>query len=423
MSRHPSSHKESDVTQPVQAGFSRRRFLAQTAAGAAAAAGLMAFGAPGQALAAPLNALTSPGRLDFSDEPGHDLVLGHDLSTLQQLESVGKTFSDHGWVQPVERIVAHHGATYIRERLWVNPPAPFNDLPHILKMARRIKRAGLKLLLDFHYSDFWADPGKQNTPQSWQGQDLPTLANTVYAYTRDVVEQLARQGTPVDMVQTGNEITAGMLWPVGQLYVGSEQRWVEFTTLLKAAIAGARDGAHHHVPRVMVHIDRGGDNGGSRWFYDHILEQGVDFDVIGLSYYPFWHGPLTALQANLNDLAPRYNKDIVLVETAYPWTLEEGDSEPNIVNAATPLLPDYPPTPEGQLGFMRALLSILSQVPHKRGRGVVYWESAWIPGVGWEPGAGDGWDNMTLFDHDGKTLPSIKCYESAFKLYPSRVSS
>ncbi len=404
MSRHASSHEEPAVTPTTLAGFSRRRFLTTTAAGAAAA-GLLALGVPAQSLAAPLDIFTSAG---------HDLVLGHDVSTLQQLESVGKTFSDHGRVQPVERIVAQHGATYIRQRLWVNPPAPFNDLPHILKMARRIKEAGLKFLLDFHYSDFWADPGKQNTPQSWQGQDLPTLANTVYHYTRDVVERLARQGTPVDMVQTGNEVTAGMLWPVGQLYVGSEQRWVEFTTLLKAAIAGARDGgAHHHVPRVMVHIDRGGDNGGSRWFYDHILEQGVDFDVIGLSYYPFWHGPLSALQDNLNDLAPRYNKDIVLVETAYPWTLEEGDSEPNIVNASTPLLPDYPPTPDGQLGFMRALLSILSQVPNKRGRGVVYWESAWIPGVGWEPGAGDGWDNMTLFDHDGKALSSIKCYEHA----------
>ncbi len=418
MSRHLSFDEEQDLTQAALAAFSRRSFLTKTAAGAATVAGLLALGAPGQALAAPLNALTSSGVPGFFDEPGHELVLGHDLSTLQQLESVGKTFSDYGRVQPVERIVAHHGATYVRERLWVNPPAPFNDLPHVLKMARRIKDAGLKLLLDFHYSDFWADPGKQPIPQAWQGQDLPTLTNTVYHYTRDVIERLERQGTPVDLVQTGNEITAGMLWPVGQLYVGSTQRWVEFTTLLKAAIAGARDGSHFHSPRVMVHIDRGGDNGGSRWFYDHILAQGVDFDVIGLSYYPFWHGPLSALQANLNDLAPRYNKDIVLAETAYPWTLADGDGYPNSINATTPLGTDYPPTPEGQLGFLHALLSILSQVPNKRGQGLVYWESAWIPGVGWEPGAGNAWDNMTLFDFDGKALSSIKCYEHIKSLKP-----
>jgi arabinogalactan endo-1,4-beta-galactosidase len=399
--------------EPALAALSRRRFLTKTAAGAATVAGMLALGAPGQALAAPLNALLTPNLLHFDDD--HKLVLGHDLSTLQQEESVGNTFSDHGRVERAERIVARHGATYIRERLWVNPPMPFNDLPHVLEMAKRIKEAGLKLLLDFHYSDFWADPGKQYTPQAWQGQDLPTLANTVYDYTRDVIERLARQGTPVDLVQTGNEITAGMLWPVGQLYVGSTQRWVEFTTLLKAAIAGARDGARrdddNHNLRVMVHIDRGGDNGGSRWFYDHILAQGVDFDVIGLSYYPFWHGPLSALQANLNDLAPRYNKDIVIVETAYPWTFADVDNDGNIITASTPLGTDYPATPAGQLGYMGQILSILSQVPNRRGRGVVYWESAWIPGVGWEPGGNDGWDNMTLFDSTGAALPSIKIYE------------
>ncbi len=336
-----------------------------------------------------------------------ELVLGHDLSTLQQLEDAGRTFSDDGGVRPAEQIVADHGATYIRERLWVNPPIPYSDLPHILTMARRIKAAGLKFLLDFHYSDFWADPGKQPLPQSWQGQDLSTLANTVYSYTREVVERLASQGTPVDMVQPGNEITNGMLWPQGEISVNGSERWVEFTTLLKAAIAGARAGSHDDV-RIMVHIDRGADNAGSRHFYDHILEQGVDFDVIGLSYYPWWHGPLSDLQANLNDLASRYNKDIVIVETAYPWMLTNGERKTGGTHPM--LLPGYPPTPEGQLAFLREMLSILSQVPDQRGRGLVYWESAWIPG-GWDPGTGDTWGDMALFDHDGRALSSIKCYE------------
>jgi arabinogalactan endo-1,4-beta-galactosidase len=408
MSRRPSFPDESAL-----AALSRRSFLTKTMTGAATVAGLLALGTPNPALAAPFNALASGG---FDDDS--DLVLGHDLSTLQQEESVGNIFSDNGRVERVERIVARHGATYVRERLWVNPPMPFNDLSHVLKMARRIKEAGLKLLLDFHYSDFWADPGKQFTPQSWQGQDLPTLANTVYSYTRDVIEQLARQGTPVDLVQTGNEVTAGMLWPLGQIYVNGEQHWPEFTTLLKATIAGARDGAHHHDLRVMVHIDRGGDNGGSTWFYEHILAQGVDFDVIGLSYYPFWHGPLSALQANLNDLAPRYNKDIVVVETAYPWTFADVDNDGNIITADTPLGTDYPATPAGQLGYISQILSILGQVPNGRGKGVVYWESAWIPGVGWEPGGNDGWDNMTLFDSTGAALPSIQVYEHIRSLKP-----
>lgn len=391
----------------MQAPFSRRRFLTKTAASAATLAG---FGALGPAFVSPAFAMTSSAAKQFLGGSRSNLVLGHDMSTLQQLESVGKTFTDNGMVLPAERIVAHHGATFIRERLWLNPPMPFNDLSHVLKMAKRIKAAGLKLLLDFHYSDFWADPGHQTTPAAWQSLDLPMLTLAVYNYTREVVKRLADQGTPVDMVQTGNEITAGMLWPLGQIYVNNTQRWPEFTSLLKAAILGARDGSPHHL-EVMVHIDRGGDNGGSRWFYDHILEQGVDFDVIGLSYYPWWHGTLPTMQANLNDLAVRYNKDIVLAETAYPWTMADGDGYPNIITSQTDLQTVYPPTSQGQLGYMSNVLSILSQVPNGRGRGVVYWESGWIPGVGWEPGAGDAWDNMTIFDFNGNALPSIDIFK------------
>jgi arabinogalactan endo-1,4-beta-galactosidase len=401
--------KEHALMRAPRAALGRRRFLTKTVASAATLAGMASLGSVDPAFASSLNALTSPASGQSRGGHGSQLVLGHDISTLQQLEDVGRTFSDRGEVQPAEQILAHHGATYIRERLWLNPPMPYNDLSHVLKMAKRIKRAGLKLLLDLHYSDFWADPGHQTTPQAWQGQDLATLANTVYNYTHDVVAQLARQGTPPDIVQTGNEVTDGMLWPLGQLYVNGNQYWVEFTTLLKAAIAGVRHGSRD--TQVMVHIDRGGDNGGSRYFYDNILAQGVQFDIIGLSYYPWWHGPLSAMQANFNDLATRYHKDLVMAETAYPWTLTDGDGYPNIVNAQTPLVPGYAATPQGQLGFMSALLSILSQVPEQRGRGVVYWESAWIPGVGWEPGAGDAWDNMTLFDNTGHALPSITCYE------------
>lgn len=146
-------------------------------------------------------------------------------------------------------------------------------------------------------------------------------------------------------------------------------------------------------------------------FYDNILAQGVNFDVIGLSYYSIYHGPLSALQANLNDLAPRYHKDIVVVETAYPWTFADGNGYPNIVGPGTALGAPYPATPDGQLDYLRAILSILGQVPEGRGRGLVCWESAWIPGVGWEPGAGDAWDNMTLFDFNGHALSSVRVYE------------
>jgi arabinogalactan endo-1,4-beta-galactosidase len=344
------------------------------------------------------------------------MIVGYDISSLQQVEDEGRTFSQEDGVRPLEHILGRHGATHVRLRLWVDPPLPYNDLPRLLAMAKRVKVAGLQLLVDFHYADFWADPGKQPTPQRWQNQDLPTLAQTVQDYTRSVVAALASQGTPAEMVQIGNEVTNGMLWPQGQIYGSGPERWAEFTTLLKAGIAGARAGAPAgQRPRVMVHIDRGGDNAGSRYFFDHLQAHGVAFDLIGLSYYPWWHGPLSNLQYNLNDLAKAYHKGICVVETAYPWTFADGDGYPNNVGPGTFLYTPYRATPKGQLSYLRKLLSVVRSTPGGHGLGLFYWEPAWIPGVGWEPGAGDAWDNLTLFDFKGRSLPGITAYQGAAK--------
>jgi arabinogalactan endo-1,4-beta-galactosidase len=340
-------------------------------------------------------------------------VRGADVSFTLQEEAAGKRFRDRGSVRPVERILADRGATYVRLRVWVNPPPGYSDEGAALILARRARRAGLKVLLDLHYSDFWADPGHQDTPAAWQGQDLATLTQTVYHYTRAIIENFARQGAPVDMVQIGNEVTAGMLWPVGQIYQADGAHWAEFGALVKAGLAGARAGnpAHHQLT-TMIHIDRGGDNGGAVWFYDRLAEQDVSFDVIGLSYYPFWHGPFTALQQNLDDLAPRYGKDIVVAETAYPWTLGDGDQLANSLSSADQL-PDgatYPATPQGQAAYFETLRRILLDVPDGRGVGFLDWEPAWIPGVGWEPGAGNPNDNLTMFDWQGNALPSVAAF-------------
>jgi arabinogalactan endo-1,4-beta-galactosidase len=342
-------------------------------------------------------------------------IRGADLSFTLQLERAGVRFNDHGTVRPVERILAQHGANYVRLRVWLNPPAGYSDEASALEMARRAKRAGLKVLLDLHYSDFWADPGHQDTPAAWLGQDLDTLARTVHEYTRRIIATFARRGAPVDMVQIGNEVTAGMLWPVGQIYRADGAHFPEFSTLLKAGIAGARAGN----PRgqrldVMVHIDRGGDNGGTRWFYDHIAEQGVEFDVIGLSYYPFWHGPLADLKANLVDTGARYGKPVIVVECAYPWTMGNGDQLDNLITSPD-VLPDgalYPPTPQGQAAYFEAFREILRQVPDGRGAGFFDWSPEWIPGVGWTPGEGNPNDNLTMFDWQGTALPSVAAFRA-----------
>jgi arabinogalactan endo-1,4-beta-galactosidase len=341
-------------------------------------------------------------------------VRGADISFTPQLEEVGVHFSLAGHRAPVERILRSAGATWVRLRIWVDPPAGYSTAETALKLALRARRAGLKVLLDFHYSDFWADPSKQPIPAAWVGQDLDALARTVRRYTRDTLARFARAGARVDMVQVGNEITAGMLWPLGQIYVSGEpDNWVGFTTLLKAGIAGVRDArVHGQRPQVMVHIDRGGDNAGSIYFYDHVLDHGVEFDVIGLSYYPIWHGSLDQLQANLNDLASRYAKELVVVETAYPWTLKNGDDLVNLVTSRDQV-PDadrFPPTRKGQLAYFEGLRQVLLDVPHDRGAGFFAWEPEWVPGVGWAPGEGNPNDNMTMFDWEGRGLPSLVAF-------------
>ena len=162
----------------------------------------------------------------------------------------------------------------------------------------------------------------------------------------------------------------------------------------------------------MVHVDRGGDNGGARWFYDHVREHDVDFDVIGLSYYPIWHGSLDDLRGNLDDLAGRYGKDLVVVETAYPWTLENGDDLENLITdlSQVPDAEEFPPTPAGQQAYFEGLRQVLLDVPDGRGLGFFAWEPEWVPGVGWTPGEGNPNDNMTMFDWQGRALPSLRAF-------------
>jgi arabinogalactan endo-1,4-beta-galactosidase len=227
------------------------------------------------------------------------------------------------------------------------------------------------------------DPQHQDIPASWQGQDLTQLASTVESYTHDVIAAFAAQGTPVDMVSIGNEIRNGMLWPVGQVDWSTDTGWGNLTTLLKAGVAGARSGnPGRHPLAIMLHFDQGGNNANSVRFFDHMLAAGVPFDVIGLSYYTFFHGPLTALRDNVDDLATRYGKKIVIAESQYAWTLAGGDSTGNFVWQASQIEPGYPATPGGQLSFYNDLLSILSRAPNHLAIGLFYWEPEWDPGRG-----------------------------------------
>ena len=359
-------------------------------------------------------------RMYGPDAAAAGLDLGTDLSFTPQELAAGATFSYDGRPGSPVTITRAAGANYVRMRLWVDPPPGYSDLASDLALARQVHAAGMKIYLDIMYSDFWADPTKQNIPAAWAGQDLTQLTATVQSYTQQVISAFAQQGTPVDMVSIGNEIRNGILWPVGEINCTSCGGWANLAQLLKAGVAGAEAGnPAGHKLLVMMHYDQGGNNALSSAFYAQLTSLGVPFDVIGLSYYPFFHGAISAMRANVDELATQFHKPIVIAETQYPWTLANGnsplgDSTGNFVWQTSQLSPGYPASPGGQLSFVTDELSILAQVPGGLGAGLFYWAPDWIPGVPWEPGTGIGSPNvnLTLFNFEGAALPSIGIFQN-----------
>lgn len=325
------------------------------------------------------------------------LLVGGDVSEIPQIEAEGGRYPEDPFV-----LMRKAGWNFVRFRVWNAPRDGWCDKAQTLALAKRAHAQGLKISLDFHYSDWWADPGKQNKPAAWKSLPFAELEKAVYDYTRDVVDAMIAQGTRPIMVQVGNEVIGGMLWPEGKVNSNEEVSWQRFAKLLNAGLRAVRD-AQGKGPKIetMIHIDRGGDNKASVWFFDHLKAQGVKFDLIGQSYYPFWHGSLDDLRQNLNDLASRYGKDVYVVETAYPWKIDEHPG-PHVYNGDK-LLPGYPATPEGQANFLRAVLQALRDVPGGRGRGLLYWAPTWIT----TPKHHSDYENLATFDERGNPLPGF----------------
>ena len=358
-------------------------------------------------------------------------IIGMDLSTLPEVERCGGRFFDRGQEGDALEILKGYGANLVRIRLWNDPYSPegepygagTNDLPCVIGLARRVKAAGLDWLLDFHYSDFWADPGKQRMPKAWVGLDEEGLTRAVYDYTAQVLETLEREDLLPQMVAVGNEISKGLLWPVGKT-----PNFRAIARLLSAGIRAVRERAPQ--AQVMLLLDNGGNNQLYRtWFDSYLANGGADFDCIGLSYYPFWHGTPAMLRDNMNDIALRYGKPLIVAEISMGFTMEDYQAWEGLPSdkrkgmATKPGLVEhigYPMTPQGQRDFMQDIMEIIRQVPQGLGRGFIYWEPAWIPvpGSQWandcafpylrEPGpGGNEWANQALFDYDGNALPAL----------------
>lgn len=340
-----------------------------------------------------------------------EFVLGGDASMLQQVENGGGTYRENGIPGDPLEMFRNHGMNYVRLKIWHTPTGGWNGLEKVKETALRAKNLGFKILLDFHYSDTWADPGQQAKPVAWSNAGYEALKDSIYQYTYSVIAALKGHNTLPDIVQLGNEIICGMLWNTGNVCASynTPTQWARLGGLLNESIRGVNDNltAGEEV-RIMIHIANGGDNSGSRWFFDNLLAQNVDFDIIGQSYYPWWHGTLSDLSFNLGDLAIRYGKDIMVVETAYPWTLGWNDNTHNQIGLTSQLHSGYPATVEGQKAFLEDVINIVRQVPFERGIGVVYWAPDWVVA----PQFGSTWENLALFDFSNNLLPSIAAFDT-----------
>ncbi len=358
------------------------------------------------------NTSEAPLPLPTPTVPEPDFARGFDASYVQRVEANGGAYrAADGTVLDIFELLAANGVTHIRLRVWNNPPDGHCNPAEVLALAARAQAAGLKVLIDFHYSDGWADPGQQTKPAAWQGLSVAELNQAIYDFTYEVVKSLVEQGTPPDMVAIGNEIVHGMLWPEGYVDMSTPRnaaQWNQFGGFVRAGVAGAR--AAHPEARVMIHI-ASAENAEMRWFFDGLAEQQVDFDLIGLSYYPKWHGPLERMRANLADMAIRYRKPVMVVETSYPFTLDWKDKTGNVIGLPEQLAEGYPASPEGQAAFLQAVFEMTRSVPDGLGAGVFYWGGEWIATHAQDDyEAGSPWENQALFDFEGRALPALAVF-------------
>jgi arabinogalactan endo-1,4-beta-galactosidase len=342
-----------------------------------------------------------------------DFVMGVDLSYVNQVLDHGGRYADSLGVRDPYAIFADHGANAVRLRLWHDPAwvrtevyrdpaAPlYSGLDDVARAIAAARRRGMEVDLDFHYSDTWADPGRQDVPAAWRDiTDLGVLEDSVYAYTRGVLEELDARGLLPEMVQVGNEINCGMLstgaGPGFPALSVCEDRWQSQGAVLNAGIRAVRDVSADI--RIVLHVAQ--PENVARWF-DNITTAGgvTDFDVLGFSYYAPWSdAALSDLSGYVSRWRSKYGKDVMVMETAYPWTLEDADGYTNIFGAGS-VEAGYPATPAGQLAYMTDLVQ---QVMDGGGKGVFYWEPACITSAMrdlW--GTGSSWENNALFDFEG----------------------
>ena len=336
------------------------------------------------------SAMTCPGY-------AQEIWRGVDLSYVNELEDCGAVYRYEGEVADPYAIFAGKGANIVRLRLWHSPDwTEYSTLPDVTRSIRRAKQHDMAVLLDFHYSDDWADPGNQIIPAAWRtAKTTEELAQRLYDYTYETLMTLDEQGLLPEYVQVGNEINTEMLL-TEEIAEHTPINWERNVVLLNAGISAVRQVSDDSGKTIglMLHVAQP-ENVGS--WVDAAAEAGIlDIDIIGVSYYAKWSKmPFNLVEEAIRRLHHRYGKDVVVVETAYPWTLRYNDQAHNILGADS-LIDGYPATQDGQ---RRLLIDLTSAVLRGGGLGVVYWEPAWVSSdckTRW--GQGSHWENASLFD-------------------------
>lgn len=333
--------------------------------------------------------------------------VGGDISLLTKYEENGAQYADHDGntiASPLD-FFRNEGWNVMRVRLFVDPAnasttekgeGVCQDLDYVKTLGKRIKDAGFSFMLDLHYSDIWADPAKQWTPKAWLDMDDDELYAEIYSYTKDVLQQLAAAGATPDFIQTGNEISYGMLWgaegsTANRCYSGSEANWTRFATLLKRAGEACREVCP--AAKIIIHTERAANTGVLKNFYTQMAAKGVDYDIIGLSYYPYFHGNLATLETALKTVESAFpEKKIMIVEAGYPYAWE-------VPGTTFDYTATYPYSDEGQSRVTDDLIALLNK--HAAVNGLVWWwPEANEYGLDYNTKrVTDGWYNSSLFDN------------------------
>jgi len=346
------------------------------------------------------------------DEFPISFYYGADLSYINEMEDCGAIYKNsNGIEQDPYVIFSDAGANLVRLRLWHNPTwTNYSNFQDVKQSIQRAKDQGMRVLLDFHYSDTWTDPSQQQIPAAWLNSvdDTEGLGNLLYNYTYNTLLELSNDGLLPHIVQVGNEINpmilqdGDLVWPID---------WERNSHLINKGIEAVRAIAEvkNKTIEVMLHIAQP-ENG--LWWFEQATNNGVtDFDWIGLSYYPIWSDySLDDVQTPLTTLVNTYNKRLMIVETAYPFTLDNADSANNILGSDA-LVNGYPASQQGQLGYLNQLKNV---VRNAGGEGVVYWEPAWVStGCNTLWAQGSHWDNATLFDNNKQATLGMQFYNAS----------